>query len=111
MDKTLKAGEICRIIEACLARGVKTLKYGDLQIEFSQGQVEMVPSQGQIIEQEPLPISLDENQDNTLRMDVAEEQLAEDALHAQLLIDDPLAFEKMQMYEGLEQSRVADETI
>lgn len=114
MDKiALKATDICRIIDSCSSHGVKVLRYGDLNIEFnSKVREEVVTGIEPLGDFKEVPLSdLVDGQEGDLQMDVLDEQLAEDALHAQLLIDDPLAYEKSQMYAGLENSRIANEEI
>lgn len=113
MDKnSLKAREICSIIEACKSSGIKTLEFGELKLEFSpQGPVESVPGQVQAIHYQQ-----DVNLDNVEEakedgMAMLDEQIAEDALYAQMLIDDPAGYEKLQIAQGMEQSRVVNEAL
>lgn len=106
MDKkTLSAAEICRIIKQCRDVGVVELQFGDLHLKFSEHRTLAEPEVGyqvpQVVESlEPGPVS----EQQSLEVGMMDEQLAEDAIHAQLLIDDPSGFEKLQIYEGLGRS-------
>ena len=113
MDKgALKAGDICRIIKECKDSGVVTLKFGELHIDFTpQRSAAPTPSQSwselqQALEPGPVKQATPENVKQEI--DVFDEQVAEDALYAQMLIDDPAGFEKLQMLEGMERQRVVD---
>lgn len=106
MDKkALTASEICRIIKQCRDVGVLELEFGDLRLKFSGDRTLTSPELGyqasEVIEKlEPGPAPIQ----NGTEVGLYDEQLAEDAIHAQLLIDDPRGFEKLQIYEGLEKS-------
>ena len=102
--KSLKASEICKIIKACKVAGVHSLSYNGLELEFTppQGQ-EVATAQVSPVEFDFTKLSEKENPENTMRM------LDEDSLmemeESQLLIDDPLAFEKSQERKSLERNR------
>lgn len=105
MDKkALTAGDICRIIKQCRDVGIIELQFGDLHLKFSEHRPLASPDMGyqspDIVEDmEPGPAPM-----NKQEVGMYDEQLAEDAIHAQMLIDDPSGFEKLQIYEGLERS-------
>lgn len=107
----LKAKDICDIIKECKDVGVAELKFGDLHIKFnSQGPAESVQSQD-ILTQNVLPGPPElVSHPGTITEELAlmDEQEARDVLLSQLMIDDPAAYEKLHMLDGLENDRTAN---
>lgn len=109
-SRTLKAVDICRIIKECRNSGVSELKFGELHLKFSSTEEMPTQSQGWAgLTQQPLPRQVDEATTTAEKMGVNED-IAEDALYAQVMIDDPAAFEKLQHLEMLESKRVEHES-
>jgi len=105
----LNAKDICSIIKECKGVGISELKFSGLCIKFnSQGHAESTQSQGvaehfteKYIESLPSPEAGD-------AMEMFDEQASEDALYAQMLIEDPAEYEKLQMLDGIEAQRTAN---
>lgn len=106
MDKkVLKASEICKIIKACKAAGVQKLTYMGLEISLEPRQ-----GPGDVTEQassvnHEIPVMSEQTQ----TIEMLDESSLLDAEDAQLLIDDPFAFEKAQMRKDVERARRLDE--
>jgi len=102
----LSAADICKIISECKGAGVAELCLGPLQLKFHPQGKEgaLMPGKAGDESAEPLvsgPIS--EN------ADLMNMEAFEDAAEAQLLIDDPLAYERSQIHKDIERGRVLNE--
>ena len=100
----LNADDVCKIIKASKAAGISELTYGNLVLKFRPlGPVDVAqPSQAassqMLANQSEVPTTVN----------VMNEQALEDAEEAQLLIDDPHGYERLQMLRDLERNRVMD---
>jgi len=105
MDKKgLSATDICRIIKQCQGTGVSKVVIGELVIEFQPRRNEDPIIPGQDMADTPLEVT-EISPSATHTAEFMSQDLIDEANVAQLMIDDPLAFEKLQMSEGLERNR------
>jgi hypothetical protein len=99
MDKKrLSATEICRIIKQCQGTGVSKLTIGDLTLEFNLQGKEGASLLGQAIDHNPVV-------ETNKVMENFDKELLEEASLAQVMIDDPLAYEKLQISQDIERER------
>lgn len=108
MDKKdLSAAEICRIIKVCKNAGVQDFEFSGLKLSFLPRRNEEVVEPGQVTSTVSTEASEKTPQDapNLSPMD---ENAFEEAEEAQLMIDDPLAFERMQIQRDIERNRLID---
>jgi hypothetical protein len=103
VKKGLSAKDICQIIKECQGTGVSHIKLGDLSIEFHPHRNEAAADSGQNADHGPLVVNeLDNNKSLSTMMN---DELLEEASVTQLMIDDPLAYEKFQMSKDIERNR------
>ena len=100
----LNADEICKIIAECGAANVTEIKIKGLHIVFNARRNEQEQTLGQEVVKETPLIPAEEFNDKEARL--MNEQSLLDAEDAQILIDDPLAFEKMNTDMDIDRSRV-----
>ena len=106
---SLKAADICKIIKECNASGVSEFQYQGIQLKFHPRRNEDAVSLGQVSEQSTFPVQSDlDGQD---QMNLANEESLLEAEEAQLLIDDPAAFERTQIDRHIERGRQLDEKV
>jgi hypothetical protein len=99
MDKKrLSAADICRIIKQCQGTGISKLSIGDLTLEFNSQGKESASLPGQAIDHNP---TVETNQ----TIENFDKELLEEASLAQVMIDDPLAYEKLQISQDIERER------
>lgn len=102
----LSADDICKIISECKVAEVAELDFGPLHLKFhprGNGDA-LIPGQGRDKTAEPLvsePTSKYREE-----LDLMNEQVLVDAAYAQLMIDDPMAYEKVQIQGDVERQRV-----
>jgi hypothetical protein len=92
----LRLTRILAIIEACHQTGVSSFELGRLKITFDRNQGAL--NQGHTIQDGSSAVS-----DN--KVDIFNQQIIEDAEHAQLMIDDPLGYEQAQAMRDVERQR------
>lgn len=102
----LSANDICRIIKQCSTSNVQNFEFRDMKLTFHPRRNEDAVSAGQASDQNQELVSDFPEASNTALLD--EDALLE-AEQAQLLIDDPLAFEKTQIDRHIERARVFNE--
>jgi len=109
--KTLNANEICAIIRASYKYQVKKLRVGDLEVEFetlsSRGNAERVFVNQQVVEETP-PATHVVHQDETPDFEPDQELLEEMRL-AQLMTDNPVAYEQEMIDANLAKEAISDE--
>ncbi len=108
---SLKASEICRIIKQCHDFGVSEFDFQGVSFKFhprrNEDAVQPGPASDHIHINIPVVSEFEEGQrDQAQLMD--EETLLE-AEEAQMLIDDPFAFERTQMDRHIEKARALNE--
>jgi hypothetical protein len=98
----LSAEDICKIIAECRSANVSEIKFEGIHIVFNSPRNEILePRQG--LDQAGIkPIEIIENEEAKLM----NEQALLDATDAQILIDDPLEFERLNTRTDLERNRV-----
>jgi hypothetical protein len=101
---SLNADEICKIIAECGAANVAEIDFQGLHIVFNARRNEQEQTLGQEVVLDKPQIPTEEFNDKEARL--MNEQALLDAEDAQILIDDPLAFEKMNTSIDIERSRV-----
>jgi hypothetical protein len=102
---SLSATDICRIIKACQTSGVAEVTLDGLHLVFNSRRNESAEVPGPATDHTTLPIVEDifGERDQAKLMD--DNSLLE-AEEAQLLIDDPLAFERSQIDRHIERARL-----
>ena len=105
---SLNATDICRIIKQCHASGVLEWGFQGMSFKFHPRRNEdaAMPGQASDHKNDPVVSGFTEGQDQAQLMDT--EALLE-AEEAQMLIDDPFAFEKSQIDRHIEKARTANE--
>lgn len=109
----VQAKEICAILEACRFSGVKSLKWGDLDIEFHS----LRDQERVVLAESPIPSAeeaarLEDSQDTSLdfsnpNASTPEAKALMEEMHmAQLMTDDPVAYEQMQIDAHLDTKAV-----
>lgn len=91
--KDLSGTDICKIIKQCQLSGVRSIKVG--QVEISFGDAPVVINTSQDLSVPPLSANAE-----NVNKDIIDE-----ATEAQLMIDDPAAFEKLQVSRDMERDR------
>jgi len=108
VKKDLSADDICRIIEACKQAGVQEFEHSGLKLSFlPRGPVEVeVPGQAPspVVEtgasEKPITTKTD--------LDLMDQDALDEAEEAQMMIDDPYAFERLQIQRDIERNRVVN---
>jgi hypothetical protein len=98
----LSAADICRIIKQCHAAGVSELSISGMSFKFHPRRNEDAEKLGQASDalEQPKPET-----DTPRTLDSFELATQLDAEEAQLLIDDPYAFERVQIDRHIERGR------
>lgn len=112
MDKfLLSAADICRIIKQCDASGVQVFELQGLKLSFypRRNEDSGLLSQAPVLYEDALPETNKSTAPQRTLMDIMDEEALMEAEQAQLLIDDPLSFEKMQISNHIERSRMLNE--
>lgn len=100
---SLSAEEICKIIAECRSANVAEINFHGLHIVFQSQRNEIAPILGQGRDAEESVVKeAPTNEEATLM----NEQALIDAEVAQILIDDPLAFEKLNTSADIDRGRV-----
>lgn len=103
---SLSAADICRIIKQCHASGVEEFSFHGMAIKFHPHSNGDSTSIGQAVEgSETTTENFSEERDKAELMD---NEILREAEEAQLLIDDPQAFEKSQIDRHIEKARMAN---
>lgn len=85
MARTLRDVDLCELVKACAEAGVREFKHGALVISFG-------PKQEEIKHEVAFPEEMDDNEvDEGDSLEIRERQ------HAELLIEDPEAYEKLAL--------------
>ncbi len=110
--KTLNATEICAIIKASYKYNVRKLRVGDFECEFetlsSRGNAERV-----FVNQRPgeeTPVAANVQSETEATPFVPDRELMEDLRLAQLMTDDPVAYEQEMIDANLDRQVVLNET-
>ena len=103
--KRLSAQDICAIIKQCALSKVETFSYAGIDIKFHSRRNESADQPSQAADHNTTVVSEfpEASRDQAQLMDA--EALAE-AEEAQLLIDDPLAYEQTQIDRHIQRNRV-----
>jgi hypothetical protein len=106
--RSLSAVEICKIITECKLAGVSELVYAGISLKFhSPGQASVAEPSQAVSQSEMASNPVDSQQEETSTA-LMNPQAMEDIEDAQLLIDDPLGYERSQIFKDLERNRVAN---
>lgn len=107
---SLSATDICRIIKQCHVSGVQEFAFEGMSFKFHprrNGDADQLGQASDYAEKSDNVVSsFSEAKDQAQLMD---EDAMFEAEEAQLLIDDPLAFEKLQMDRHIERARTMNE--
>lgn len=106
---SLSGEEICRIIKQCQDSGVENFTYLDLTLKFHSRRNESADQLGQASDHVTKPTVVSGYSEAQDKIDAVNSDTFDDAEEAQLLIDDPAAFEKFQIDRHIERAR-RDET-
>lgn len=92
MAKSLRDVDLCELVKACSEAGVSRFKHGTLEINFGRVWPEWQENAG------PVAISdeMDENE-----VGIGDEAELRERQSAELLLEDPLAYEKLQLGEEI----------
>jgi len=111
MDKKdLSAADICRIIKQCQQGRVHTFSYQGLSLSFLPHRNEEAASLGQSTD----PVSymteaeVSEQTHEHSQIELMDKEAMLEAEEAQLMIDDPRAFEQLQIRRDIERNRQLD---
>lgn len=103
----LRAPDICKIIKACADAGVLEFSHNGILIKFQAPRNELAFVHGPA---QDFPVEVSEiSKENTKQADAFDRAQLLDTQEAQLLIDDPYAFEQIQMDQDIERNRELDE--
>lgn len=107
-NKSLSAADICRIIKQCHASGVAEVNLpGGVSFKFHPRRNEGADQLGPASDYVEKPAVVSENSEaNADQVKMFDEENMLEAEEAQLLIDDPFAFEKVQMDRHIERARM-----
>jgi hypothetical protein len=87
----LSADDLCKIIEKCSTSGVKDFKFGDMSLSFTGFKGWEVPS----VEIQDIVAPRSERTD-TINVSTTQDELeAKEEMLQQMLIEDPLQYEKL----------------
>lgn len=109
---SLKAQDICKIIEKCSASGVSEFEFQGMRFTFHPRRNEDAATPGQASDHTKNPVVSDSPEakdDQQIKAELMDNEALLEAEEAQLLIDDPLAFEKAQISRHLERQRTVNE--
>lgn len=94
MARAIRDVDLIGLIKACGEAGVYKLKHGSLEIEFGNVWPQRRP-------ESQAPVAFSENlSENSQEVSPEDELLVREMKEAELLIEDPMAYEQMQMGEG-----------
>jgi hypothetical protein len=102
----LSAEDICKIIAECRSANVSEINFNGIHIVFQSQRNEIAPILGQ---GRDVVVSDDMNVTESKEAQLVAEQTLLDAEDAQILIEDPLAFEKLNTEMDLERNRVMEQ--
>lgn len=105
MEISLSAADICRIIKQCHVSGVNKLEMGGLVISFQSRRNEIADQPGQASDHTIDNVVSPINEAQADEMELMDKEALQEAEEAQMMIDDPSGFEKMQMRQHLERNR------
>jgi hypothetical protein len=110
MDKiSLNANDICKIIKQCDVSGVSEFQYEGMSFKFLPRRNEEAVQLGQATDPELFEAAVAEKTPELGSAQFMNEDLMEEAEEAQLLIDDPQAYEKLQIDRHIEHGRQMNE--
>ena len=101
---SLSGEEICRIIKQCQDSDVEEFSYLDLSLKFHSRRNGDAVKLGQASDHTQTSVVSGTSEENVTAQLMDEESMLE-AEEAQLLIDDPFAFEKAQIDRHIERAR------
>lgn len=111
----LSSKAICAIIESCGKHGVKRIRLGELDIDFS-GEVGQ-PSQGHIPtgpwdnlsdHTTAIPAEMGSQEEETQAFSLQDRKVLEHVEEANLFLEDPSAWERQHLDEIIERDRLSD---
>lgn len=106
--KDLSADEICRIIESCKNAGVQDLEITGLKLSFLPRRNVEVDQPGQASSVVTETTASELTPKDAKEIDLMDQTSMDEAEEAQLMIDDPLAFERLQIQRDIERNRLVD---
>jgi hypothetical protein len=108
-NNSLSASDICRIIKQCHASGVAEVNLpGGVSFKFHPRRNEDADQLGPASDytEKTFPVVSEFPEANTDQVRMMDQENMLEAEEAQLLIDDPFAFEKVQMDRHIERARM-----
>ena len=102
--KKLQVSEICSIIETCGKFSVSEIELHGIKIKFHAQGKEHAVLPGQEVDH-TLPVMSEISPETQAQADNFDKAQMLEAEEAQMLIDDPFAFEKLQISQDIERNR------
>ena len=104
----LSPKDICDIIKTCREADVTKLSYIGLDISLNPRRNEDTAHLGPVAETIILPQPQPVTDDDARSIKMLDEQTQDDAELTQLMIDDPYAYEKLQISKDIERNRMIE---
>jgi hypothetical protein len=106
---SLSANDICRIIKQCHTSGVQDFEFQGMKFTFHPRRNGDAVSSGQASDHtQHIPV-VSETSEANHDVELMDQEAMLEAEEAQMLIDDPLAFEKAQIDRHIERARTMNE--
>lgn len=105
---SLSANDICRIIKQCHTSGVQDFEFQGMKFTFHPRRNEDAVSSGQASDHTQHSV-VSETSEAKYDVELMDQEAMLEAEEAQMLIDDPLAFEKAQIDRHIERARTMNE--
>jgi hypothetical protein len=114
----LNAKDICYIIKACSEAGVSELKFGDLEVSFKGGALLAKPGkdtpatlgfkENEAYQNEQQPALPDRKAPSEKKMSLFDKEILEELEKSQLMIEDPIGYERFVIDEQLSRDAGTD---
>ena len=106
---SLSANDICRIIKQCHASGVSEFDFQGMSFKFHPRRNEDAVMPGQASDHKNTPVVSEYEEGQRDQAELMDNESLLEAEEAQMLIDDPFAFEKSQIDRHIEKARMSNE--
>lgn len=106
---SLKATDICRIIKQCHDFGVSQFDFQGMSFKFHPRRNEDAATPGQASDHKNIPVVSEYEEGQKDQAELMDQESLLEAEEAQMLIDDPFAFEKSQIDRHIEKARTSNE--
>lgn len=106
---SLKATDICRIIKQCHDFGVSQFDFQGMSFKFHPRRNGDAATPGQASDHKNIPVVSEYEEGQKDQAELMDQESLLEAEEAQMLIDDPFAFEKSQIDRHIEKARAFNE--